>query len=98
MDKLTFDQLAIRYCDRQVQTPAVLLEILKKQKAKYQPIGWFLAECQMFDSSVFGSLVIYPYGSNNTCKEIPTTPFSPRGRASDMSAAVAYTLADELPE
>lgn len=98
MTELTFDAFAIRYCERQEQTPAGLLDVLKKQKELYQPIGWFMLEAQLLDSSYMGSLVILPYGPKNTYTEIPTCPVSPRGLASDMSVAVAYTLADYLPE
>lgn len=98
LNKLTFPEFARIYCERQEQTPSGLRGILTMQRAAYSPTGWFLAECQMLDSSYMGSLVILPYGPNNTFKDIPTHPFSPRGLASDMSVAVAYMLVEDLEE
>ncbi len=96
-ERYTYDQLARRYCERQENTPEELLKTLNAQKTQYHPTGWMLLEAQNFDSSYFGSLVIYPYGPNNSLKEIPDRPVSPRGLASDMSTAVAYVLAEDLP-
>jgi hypothetical protein len=96
--KVSFDEFAQLHCSRMVQTPEKLLEILEAQAAEYQPTGWMLLECQMFDSSTFGHFTIFPYGPNNSFKEIPTHPVSPRGLASDMSVATHYTLAAELPD
>ena len=100
MDKLAFDAFAARYCERQVQTPEGLREVLSRQAEEFQPDGWFLAECVMLDSSYRGSLVIFPYGPRNTFKEVPdaSRPFSPRGLASDQSVAVAYLVRGDLPE
>lgn len=99
IQKLSFDQLAQRYCERQKQTPAGLLIVLQQQLIRFGEItGWFLLECHVLDSSRLGDLAIYPYGPGVTYKEIPTYPISPRGLASDMSIAVAYTLAEELPQ
>lgn len=96
IDSLTFSQFAAKYCERQVQTPEGLREVLKAQAARYQPEGWFMLECQMLDSSLLGSLTILPYGPNNTFKSIPDHPVSPRGLASDMSAVCAILPASEL--
>lgn len=96
-ERYTYEQLARRYCDRQESTPAELLGTLQAQKERYQPDGFLLAEAQLMDSSYFGSLVIFPYGPNNTFKTIPTTPFSPRGLASDTSVVVAYMPVEDLP-
>lgn len=85
------------YCSRQVQTPEGLLSILQSQRAKYNPEGWFMAECEVMDSSRFGSLVILPYGPRNTFKTVPTEPFSPRGLASDMSVSILSLPANLLP-
>lgn len=96
--KMTFDEFAVKYCERQKSTPAELLVTFKAMCATYKPIGFFMAEAQLMDSSYFGSLVALPYGGpENTFKEVPSHPFSPRGLASDTSVAVAYVLADELP-
>jgi hypothetical protein len=100
VEKLSFDALAGRYCERQASTPADLLGTLKGQQQRYLCDGFFLAECHDMSSSWMGSLVILPYGPNNSFKTVPSgdKPFSPRGLASDMSVAVAYCLASELPE
>lgn len=98
MEKVSFDEMAKIYCDRQLSTPAELLERLKAVKAKYNPKGFFMAECNQLDSALIGSLVVLPFGgAENTFKEIPTSPFSPRGSASDGSVAVMYCDTD-LPE
>ena len=86
----SFDELAKEYCDRQVCTPASLRSILQSQIDRFNPDGWFLAECKMLDSSLLGSYVILPYGPNNTFRNVPDHSFSPRGLASDMSVAVAF--------
>lgn len=99
IEKYTFEQFARRYCDRQDSTPQVLLETFRSQLKRFNCVGWFMLEAQLLDSSWMGSLVILPYGGEeNTFKEVPTHPVSPRGLASDTSVAVAYILASELPE
>lgn len=98
VERYSFSQLALRYCERQDSTPQQLLERLSEQRAGMVPDGWFLAEAQLLDSSWMGSLVILPYGPNNTFKAVPDTPFSPRGLASDTSVAVAYMEVADLPE
>lgn len=96
-EKYDYHTLATRYCARQESTPQALLDVLLTQNERYKPDGFLLAEAQNFDSCYFGSLVIFPYGPNNTLKAIPATPFSPRGLASDTSVAVAYLSAADLP-
>lgn len=97
-EELSFAAFARRCCERQDQTPTRLLEIFRGQEAAYAPVGWFMAECQLLDSSRAGDLTVLPYGPNNTFKEPPSAPFSPRGLASDTSVAVAHCLAASLPE
>jgi hypothetical protein len=97
-EKLTFAEFAKRYCERQQNEPSELLKILQDQKVRYQPTGWMLLEAQLLDSSYMGSLVILPYGPNNTYKEPPTHPVSPRGLASDMSVVVAVLPSEDLPD
>ena len=99
MEKLTFVALARRWCDQVDIDPPGLLQTLKDQKVKWTPKGWFLAECQMLDSSQMGRLNLLPYGGpDNTFKEVPTRPFSPKGLASDMSVAVGFLLVEDLPD
>ncbi len=97
IEKYTFSQLARRYCDRQDSTPQQLLNRLLNQRSEFLPDGWVLAEAQLLDSSWLGSLVVVPYGPNNTFKTIPDHPFSPRGLASDTSVVVAYMDTNDLP-
>lgn len=87
-----------RYCRTQQQTQNGLAEVLRKQIERFAPVGFFIAEAQDFGSSWFGTVVILPYGPNNTFKEIPTKPFTPRGLASDTSVAIMSILAGEVPE
>lgn len=84
-----FDDFAAKYCETQQCTPVELLEKLKDSAQKYEPEGWFLAEVQVMDSSQFGSRTILPYGPKCSFKTVPTTPFSPRGLASDTSVVIA---------
>lgn len=95
----SFSAIAVKYCNRQDSTPAALLAVLKGQRDRFNPAGWFLAECQDMSSSAMGSLVILPYGPQNTFKEVPDPGrvFSPRGLASDMSTAVAFLAVEDLP-
>jgi len=94
--QMTFNEMATLYCERQVNTPEGLRNTLLKQKRLFSPDGWMLLECQQFDSSKFASMVILPYGPNNTHKEVPDHPISPRGLASDMSVVVGVLTLDEL--
>lgn len=93
---LNFHDLAYAYCDRQVNTPHELLQTLNAQRIKYQPEGFLLLECHQLDSSYCGSLTIVPYGPNNSLKEIPAHPISPRGLASDMSVVIGVLPAERL--
>lgn len=95
---LPFADFAAKYCERQESTPEQLLNTLRAQMERYQPLGWVLLEAQLFDSSYFGSLTVLPYGPNNTYKEIPNHPLSPRGLGSDTSVVVAVLLVEALPK
>lgn len=96
--KMTFSEFARKYCERQDNTPQVLLGIFQNHGKTFQPEGWFMLECHDMSSSLLGSLVILPYGGTATYKAIPTHPVSPLGLASDMSTACGFILASELPE
>ncbi len=86
---LSREQLIDKYCKRHDTTIENIAARLEAMDALYQPDGYFLAECQVLDSSRLGSYVILPYGPNNTFQAPPDKPFSPRGLASDMSVVVA---------
>ena len=96
---MTWADFSARYCKTQEQTPEGLLAMLRAQKERYQPLGFFLAECGMMDSSRFMSVVILPYGPNNTFKEAPPADkyFSPRGLASDQSCNIGILPIESLP-
>jgi hypothetical protein len=96
IETLTFDAFAARYCERQMQTPEGLRTVLQAQRARYRPKGWCLLECHQLDSSRCGELTIIPFGPENTFKEPPTHPVSPRGLASDMAIVVALLPASAL--
>lgn len=96
IETLDFKEFARRYCERQVQTPEGLYEILQAQKVRYNPDGFMLLQCEMMDSHLLGSLTILPYGPNNTYKTVPDHPLSPRGLCSDMSVVVALLPASEV--
>jgi hypothetical protein len=95
--KMTWAEFSARYCKTQQAEPDGLAEVLRQQRSKFKPDGFFLAEAQLLDSSWCGQVVILPYGPNNTFKTIPAHPLSPRGLASDTSIAIGYILADEVP-
>lgn len=63
---------------------------------KYKADGFLLAECQMLDSSRIGQRVFLPYGGQATMPEVPTTPFSPRGLASDTSVVIGHFTYEEF--
>ena len=94
---MTWEQMSSEYCKRQESTPVELLQNLRERVLQYAPDGFMLLECQQFDSSRFGNLVILPYGPRNTFKTVPAFPISPRGLASDMSIVVGVLPADQLP-
>ena len=89
---LSYDEFAKLYCETQKQTPEGLAEILTQQHARFRPIGFMLLRCEMLDSSRLGSRTILPFGPNNTYKEPPDHPISPRGLASDMSVVEALWI------
>ena len=91
-----FGQFAKRYCERQDQTYEGLRTVLQEQQKRFAPTGWVLLECHVMDSSRLGELTIFPYGPNNTFKDVPAQPVSPRGLASDMSIVVAVLLAKDF--
>ena len=95
---VSFDEFAVRYCERQEQTPDGLKAILLKQIDQFHPDGWMLLECAMLDSSRLGDLTILPFGPRCTHKSVPSHPISPRGLASDMSTVVAILPAKELQD
>lgn len=95
-ENLTYKEFAGRYCERMENTPRDLYATLEGQQRQWQPIGWMLLECQDLASSRLGHYVILPYGPNNTYKEPPTRPISPRGLASDMSVVVAILKTEDL--
>lgn len=88
---LSFDDFAKRYFGKYLSAAAIedLRGTLNEKIATYQCDGFVLLECQVLDSSRLGELTILPYGPNNTFKEPPTHPVSPRGLASDMAVVVA---------
>ena len=96
MKQMTFNEMATLYCERQVNTVEGLRSTLLKQKMLFSPDGWMLLECQQMDSSRFASVVILPYGPNNTYKEPPDHPISPRGLASDMSVVIGVLKLEEV--
>lgn len=95
--KMSWEEFSGRYCKTQESTPEELAGILRGQIARYSPKGFFLAEAQLLDSSWLGSVVILPFGPSNTFKDIPDTPFSPRGLASDTSMAIGYIDVESVP-
>ena len=96
--KMTWTEFAGRFCETQEQTPDGLAEVLRSQKVRFEPGGFFLAEVQLIGSSRLGSVVILPYGPRNTFKTIPDFPFSPRGLASDTSVAIGYIESGDVPQ
>ncbi len=96
MKEMTFDEMAKLYCERQDNEPGPLKELLRRKKEGYGPNGFMLLEAQLMDSSYFGQLVILPYGPNNTFKEIPQHPISPKGLASDTSTVIGFLKAENL--
>jgi hypothetical protein len=92
MEQITKAELLKRYTQRQAADMVDLIDRMVKIANGRDVAGWFIAECQALDSSRAGELVILPFGLGCTFKEPPAQPFSPRGLASDMSVAVAYTV------
>ncbi len=82
------------YCESQQATPIEVCEILDRQVELYKPTGFMLLRCIDLSSSRLGTRVILPYGPNNTFKEPPDRPISPRGLASDMSEVECISPAE----
>ena len=98
MQSIDFASFAEMYCQTQESTPEGLRTILLDQAQRFEPDGWLIAESQQFDSRWRGNRVILPFGPNNTFKQIPDHPFSPRGWASDYSVVIAWMTADALTQ
>ena len=90
-------EFAETYCERYKQTPAGLLKQLGEKIEMFHPTGFMILECQQMDSSHLGEYALLPFGPNNTFKEPPTHPVSPRGLASDMSTVKMCILTVDLP-
>lgn len=85
---MTRDEMVRAYVARQDTTVEHLNAKLDDLIQRYDPDGFILLECQMFNSSRMGDLTILPFGPRNTFKVPPSHPVSPRGLASDMSTVV----------
>lgn len=94
--RLSFEEFAARYCERQESTPKRLRTILQQQREHFHSDGFMLLECQMLDGCRLGELTILGYGGSHTFKTVPDHPITPRGLASDMSVVVALLDAQEL--
>jgi hypothetical protein len=92
--KVRLLQLVDLYCSSQEANPFDICEILDRQVELYKPDGFMLLQCVDLSSSRLGSRVILPYGPNNTFKEPPDHPISPRGLASDMSTVECISPAE----
>ena len=92
-ESITLNELVDRYTTRQEITSIQLRERLDDIVTRFNPDGFMLLECQVFDSSRFGSLTILPYGNHCTFKAPPDHAITPRGLASDMSTVVAVCKA-----
>lgn len=92
---MEWDEFSSVYCTVNEMDPDGLRAVLQAQADRYIPEGWFLARCELMDSSRFGQVVILPFGGGATFQSIPAGMFSPRGQASDMSTVVgSITLED----
>lgn len=95
VDYLDRDAFIAKYTPNDQSAAAVVRAHLQRQEEKYAPDGWVMLECQMLSTargSRMGEQTIIPFGPNNTWKEIPKGPVSPRGLASDMAVVVAVCL------
>lgn len=86
---MKFQEFAKLYCETQNTTIHGLRDLLSEQWKLYRPLGWVMLECRLVDSSFRGQRTIVPYGPQNTWKEPPDGPVSPRGLASDTSVVIA---------
>lgn len=89
--RVTVDEMVREYITRMMGTVESVTKQLDDVSGRFQPDGFMLLECVMLDSSQCGHYVILPYGGRATYMDIPTTPVSPRGLASDMSVVKMYT-------
>jgi hypothetical protein len=83
-------ELIAAYCDTQSAERAEVESALDEITARFSPDGFVLLECRMLDSSHCGERVVLPYGGGATLQEVPDSPLSPRGFASDMSVALLF--------
>lgn len=95
--RMSWFEFSERYCRTQEQTPSGLAGVLCSVSSRFEPDGFFLAECEVMDSSYFGSVVILPFGGRATFREVPSGVFSPRGLASDMSRAIGWMSWRDVP-
>lgn len=71
---------------------APLSERLKKQEDLYEPDGFLLLECNLFDSEKYGKRYALPYGPRNTHTKISTKPFTVDGLASGMVSVMGVYI------
>lgn len=98
MELLTFSAFAGKYCETQLCEPDELKVKLRDLAQKLKPKGFVLLRCELMGGSFFGQRVILPYGGDSTLKDVPTSPISPRGLASDMSVVEAVMEVKSLEE
>ena len=75
-----------------------LAKRLTKVKKTFHPDGFFVGRCVVLDSSFLGQNTVLPYGGGSTHKTVPTSHYSPRGLASDLSEVFGVVSATEVPE
>lgn len=101
VELLNRESLIARYAAGSNVPAESVAERLWQQEMDYQPDGWMLLQCAYLSGAAHaGELSILPYGPKNTYKEIPETPISPRGLASDMSVVIAVCLCipEDIPD
>ena len=96
--KMSFGELAEKYCERQDSDPPSLLMVLQAQRANFSPDGWMLLENPLLDSSQRGRLYVLAYGPNNTCRTLMETPFTINGLASGTVCAIGHLPVGDLPD
>ena len=94
---MNWEEFAELYCETQEQNPEGLAHVLRNSSRRFNPEGFFIAECEAMDSSHFGQRVILPYGGGATFPSPPEGHFSPRGLASDQSRVIATISANDIP-
>jgi len=95
--QVTWVEFSALFVSSQETTEKRFAADLRRMKERYDSEGFFIARCEVMDSSLFGNRVALGFGKSHTWKSVPDHPISIRGLASDTSVVECWIPASEVP-